>query len=846
MVPESDSSVILLQPNHFIVAVFTLLVSFAITCGCRPEDPTQPDSADRSGSEQRDAADGVTADQILAMTKAVYENAENYYDDGKLLLSYRKDGLLTEEPQRWSTSWTADGKVALEIFGAQLKGDGQRLSCYVYDIDTANLDGQRMVVPYAANGQPPIEEVFGDSIASVFLGGYSELPLNETDPLLRGKLVPAPVNLLTGQLHCPWLHAPVGLLERLPDQTLGKHDCYVVRSSAAGMGCDLWIEKSSSLLIQMSLPLKLLDPQVMAAPNITDLKMLARFENAAINSTIDPQTFQLQDRKNATPVRRFIRLPEALPAESIGQVVERFRLMQPDGKLVDHLHFDGKPTVLLWLGGENSYTAIGELNKLATRQPSNHYQCNYGVIYSDTELTGTTAQPHLVRPELTAAMASSDIPMFYDPGLAASIEFAIRDIPSVILMDGGSRVQFATLIDAPQWSQALASAMIRVSLKQDVATEMLNHYREHMAGYQAELTLLDASSLMPKHLLSEPTSKADLDRASASELPRRSNPPLVSAKRLWTSEQFQQPGNVSCLSTDRPTIMVFDGARTVVQLNTIGEVVARNELDLPDGIGVNRLRIRGDDPIRAVFSQMGERVFLFDDTWQPVGVIPNKDVPMKGPFTDVQVEGISDEPLGLNIASKNSGLSWVSIKDGRFFAGQKSKAAVESLATGSDDRHAETYFIADQALYSTAGSLSRPFLKVDLPFRFNTVESVLGGEQRFYVASGFDDQQGWILAAFGPLAVEPVWTQNIGSQFFETLIEPVSTLETRSSRLRETDACIAVACRQNKVHLFNRQGKWLTDIALNDAPRGIGLIAFDSNVHVVISLDNRVECWALE
>ena len=171
---------------------------FAFVCGCQPSDPSNSVGGDRPNGTETASNDGVPADQILTLMQAVYANAKTYRDDGVLLLSYRKDGLLTEEPQRWSTAWSADGKLAMEVFGAHIRGDGQRLSCYIYDIDSANLDGQRMVVPYQANGLPPVDAVFRDPIARVFLGGYSELPLNEVDSSLREKLIPAPLSLLTG------------------------------------------------------------------------------------------------------------------------------------------------------------------------------------------------------------------------------------------------------------------------------------------------------------------------------------------------------------------------------------------------------------------------------------------------------------------------------------------------------------------------------------------------------------------------------------------------------------------------------------------------------------------------
>ena len=518
-----------------LTSLYLLTLLVALACGCQPAESTNRSPENQSSGNATAPNDGVPADQILTLMQAVYANAKTYRDEGVLLLSYRRDGLLTEEPQRWSTTWVADGKLAMEVFGAHLKGDGQRLSCYIYDIDTANLDGQRMLVPYE-NGQPPVTRVFRDPMARVFLGGYSELPLNEVDKSLREKLVPSPLSLLTGQLPCGWLQNPSGV-ERLPDETLGDHECFVIRSLADGLGCDIWIDRSSGLLVQMSLPLKLLDPEVMAAPNITDLRVLARFENASINTAIDSETFQLKPRKNSTPVRSFVTLPQALPVESIGLVMDRFQLTQPNGKQVDHLHFDGKPTALLWLGGENSYSAINRLNRLTKRLPMDRF--NFGIIYSDSELEGTPAQPHLVRPELTAATASTDIPLFYDPRLAASSELAVRDIPSVVLLDGDSRVQFAASVTGDTWDSELAAAMERVANGENLADDMLAEYQSFMTRYKSALGRVDASSLLPRKLRTGATAGTDpANPGIARNLPTHESRPSLKPRRIWTSEKF--------------------------------------------------------------------------------------------------------------------------------------------------------------------------------------------------------------------------------------------------------------------------------------------------------------------
>ena len=817
------------------IAWLCLPLLFALVCGCQPSDSTNTAGGDSSSAMSTTANDGVPADQILTLMKAVYANADSYIDNGKLLLSYRKDGLLTEEPQRWSTAWSADGKLAMEVFGGHIKADGQRLSCYIYDIDSANLDGQRMVVPYQTSGLPPVETVFRDPIARVFLGGYSELPLNEVDRSLREKLIPAPLSLLTGALPCIWLDNPSGV-ERLPDETLGQHECYVIRSLAAGLGCDIWIDKSTGLLVQMSLPLKLLDPQVMAAPNITDLRMLARFEDAEINAAIDPEKFQLQARKNSTPVRSFVTLPSALPAESIGQTLTQFRLTQPDGKIVDQLHFDGKPTALLWLGGLNSYSAIKQLNALANELQATDF--NFGVVYSDSELAGAPSQPHLVTPELTAAMASSDLPMFYDPRLAASEQLAIRDLPLIVLMDGNSRVQFASSVGEDQWASNLQAAMKRVAAGDDLADEMLAEYQRFMTRYKTAIASVDASGLLPRHL-SSTTSVANTAAGRALPLPIRKADPAFVARRQWVSRDFKQPGNISVSVGSQNRITVLDGLRTITELDANGKTVSSTELELPEGIGVSRIRSTLDGRRHVLFSPLDRQVFVFDAAWRPDPAYTRMTNQVNAAITDVCL--LEDDPDNayLIVATKGSGALSVSL-DGTF----QSVGRV-------DDLDAESIVLSGRmATFVQNGQLlSRPFeagakaVAVAPSQRFNRVSGLSRTSEDAVFGTAFDGDQ-WQTVCFDS-NMKPRWESPIGSQLFESLIDPIALLQS-VAETGSQQADLAVATTQDAVHLFSSTGGWLADVKVSETPAGVALTKLDGKTCLLVSVGSVVECWALE
>jgi len=51
-------------------------------------------------------------------------------------------------------------------------------SGYIFDIETANLDNQWLVLQQS--NAPPLDTMFADGMARYFAGGFAEIPLDET------------------------------------------------------------------------------------------------------------------------------------------------------------------------------------------------------------------------------------------------------------------------------------------------------------------------------------------------------------------------------------------------------------------------------------------------------------------------------------------------------------------------------------------------------------------------------------------------------------------------------------------------------------------------------------------
>ena len=187
-----------------------------------------------------------------------------------------------------------------------------------------------------------------------FLGGYSELPLDETEKDLAPKLIPPPVSLLTGQLPFGWIQNPTQV-ESLADATLDDRSCHVLRTLHAGSTADIWIDKQTGLILQISLPLRLMIREVLTTGEIQNVELLVKFHAAKLDDTIADSFFQIPTRLDATKVTRFVSVPEAMPSELIGQQSPEFRLFEPTGGSVDCQSFAGRTTALLWIGARSHF-----------------------------------------------------------------------------------------------------------------------------------------------------------------------------------------------------------------------------------------------------------------------------------------------------------------------------------------------------------------------------------------------------------------------------------------------------------------------------------------------------------
>lgn len=755
--------------------------------------------------------DDLTAGEILSTVVTEYGKAESYSDKGVLYLSYRMNGQWIQEPQPFSTAWTMKNEYAANLFNTQIRCDGRNLSCYVFDIDSGNLDNQHMLTPVV--GKIPLGKAVHDKIASHFVKGFSEMPIDETQKHERPDLLPAVIGLLTDLTDVAWLKSPENL-SRLPDQTYQEQECFVLKIEPACGTFNVWIDKLSGVIHQIELPIQYLDSRVLASSEISDLSLVAQFHEAKLNADVAAETVAVKERSASTLVRHFVSIPEPFPCELIGEKAPDFGLNETDNKMVARLSFEGKTTALTWIGDEDPEATMKEIE--AVRKKFDSKKFHFGIVYTDSHLADPMSnKTNDLNTELQAYVSKEAIQtkLYCDREMNAATMLKLKTVPSVLVMDEKGKIHFAVSTAENKWDEQLVAAAKRVGEGEDVAAEMKQEYQSFLDSYYEQLLVASA----------DPQNKTAGLNPQIAEA--QDGAPLKPEK-IWTSTSFTKPGNIVA-DPDSSNVYVLDGWRTVCQLDVKGNVIKRIELDIAESHAINQLRIATDSQNRkrfAGFSMLGKKVFVFDDTWKVLSEYPSADMQHRG-ISDCEIGNFdNDAALELRVAfADQNGIQQVDISG----AGEETvfAAAVKSFV----DHSGKTLVVSDKKIIDANSNRS---ILSGLNFRR------LQNASNMTLAVGSHEDGNWEIAGLGS-DLKRSWTARIGSQFFENEIDSLAVLEMQNRVI------IAIAANDNSIEFLSGSGNLLGSVDFANQLHGIGLVTIDGNPAVVVSHANRVECWKL-
>ncbi len=846
------------------LSVATLMLAGFLGCTGQPlnDDNSPSNGNSRSGSASRfdSQGDSIDASTLLQQVSNTYALAKSYRDKGALYLSYTLEGRAIVEPHPFSTIWDSQDHLSSRIFKGHLQSDSKLLTCYVFDIATSNLDEQQLFL--SVENQLPLKQLYDDSIVRHYLGGYADLPLDETDKSQSPVLIPPPISLLTQQFSFGWVQAPQAA-QRLEDAHLDQRPCYVIRSQFNDMTADLWIDQETKLVAQVSMPLKIMDRQVLTSGEIRDVSLVLKFHEASVNgadSNPNPSTdelFSVALKPKATPVRRFVSIPDPFPSTRIGQQAPKFELLLPDGKTVNHLFFDGKTSVLLWLENAELESLSGKLRQVI--DPSSQSDLRFGLVYSDSNLNDAASDSAVPRPELERLARSVQAPLYYDRQLQLADKFSFKAMPAALIIGPQSRVEYVKILTNENWEQDLLNAIARVRRGEDVAKAMKDEYQKFVHDYHLQRAAVSAAQLIG---VSDSVVSSESEEVGISgvgkvvQTPQTDRPSQWKSKKGWTNSNLQRPGNILFSAHRQPaTLYLLDGWRTVVALDMQGTETARHELDLPEQGAVCCLRMASkfhgeDSPLFAAFNVHAEKVYLFDHRWKLQTALPPNDFKHDG-IRDVQFLENENGFPAIVITFANGGGCYSFDLEQRTMT-RISTSRVDSLATSGHSifaAHATGFGQLSEDSVPEMATSNLMFQRITgiVPAGSTPAGNVLTGNANRdsqVVVTAVDRENNWYLAG-ATSDGEIAWRQPIGSQLFENEIEPLSVCSFRPYPSSSAGSVIGVADANQRVTVIADNGSYLGQFASPVPLNGIGLYEYQGTLNLVLSTDQGVSQFEL-
>ena len=280
--------------------ILTLILAFVSACSSKHEEEPSPGIPESIG--------GLPADKYLKSVFLRYQSAQSYHDEGKVRLSYTRDGSRIVEEAPFKV-WLDRNLLYVEAYDVRLRCDQSEAVAWIADPTTENHDSQVLAFKID-QGRPNLSQLFADQVLD--------------EKLAAGLAGPPP------QLEWLFAHQPMKhmfdndcLISFQEARILEQRPCNVVDVTQENDRYRFWIDSRSSLIRRVDLPEILLSPESYA--RVKDKSAEARF-----SLTVDLQNATFgspQMQPSATPlpsspkyVGRFVALPPPEPPRLLGSI----------------------------------------------------------------------------------------------------------------------------------------------------------------------------------------------------------------------------------------------------------------------------------------------------------------------------------------------------------------------------------------------------------------------------------------------------------------------------------------------------------------------------------------------
>jgi len=580
-------------------------LSLLIGCG-GTSSPSTP------SAEGETTVDGLTAAELVEKMYGTYRQAKSYTDNASYVRQavLRGEGVERETTFfQMSLAFERPNKLRFRFHEA---GGGASDG---HDYDVAS-DGTK--VRSSASSVP---RQVHEAIAPIALTPENFIPEPEMRVAILGvsleNLYP-PLLMLLADPKQRSIFPGESDLQFLDEQKLGDVDCYRVRMSSPSGKRILWIDKKSTLLRRMELPIqsqmKLLNPDDM----FSQIAIYVDFEENTLDAQIDAATFELEVPEEARRVRRFIPPAPAGPSPDLGKPVGDFQFATLDGEEVNQKTLAGKLVVFdFWFTGCppcKLQTPI--LEKVYQAFKDNEEVAFYSV---------STDPPRVPSDVVAKTMVDwgGSMPVLRDSESSGYKHLKIRATPSVVLLDRKGRLQMFQP-GMHRQSGPLIAAIQKLVDGEDLAANAKAEHERQLVEYEQ---VLDAATIKDSIV------SVDVARP---EIPPRRLPEHLQVEQLWqsTTEQLKQPGDVLALEGEaslalegETRVVVLDAGAEIVAFDAAGAILGRYALPehSEQRNGFLRSSVDSEGQRWVLASGVGwQQVFLFNQQWEPTLSFPDE------------------------------------------------------------------------------------------------------------------------------------------------------------------------------------------------------------------------------
>ena len=815
------------RTQYVVAAILALALS---ACGCwGPQSPPPAPPAASGGpaaaiqpAVAKPAADR-TASEILQQLLATYRQAKTYQDQGVVRLAYRRNGQPEAEESPVAVAFERPGKLSLVAYQATVKCDGRELRARIEDEASRNIDGQVIVRPSPA--AIAIQDLAADELLyNTICSKLRRQPIQLELLLESGGLVSA----FESDIAC----------RRLDDDSHEGRMCFRVEVPSPGGEFVFWVDQEAGLLRRLDYPAAALVPELIGDPAVSDVQLLADLRGASLGGAIAADQFVMGIPAGAKRMKSFVLPPPPLASGLLGKSPGAFSFTNLDGAAVASTELADKIAVLVWYHDDPACTATLQQISLARQRLKDDAAVRFLAIATDP----TETNNEMVRQRLREWQV--DLPIVRDLAAFGRSAFQIDGHPTIVVLDAKCRVQLFQTGGNPQLAEQLVNIAERLKRGDDLAGELL----ERRAGEQKQYEELVAKGGP------EPGQLVELPEAV---IRRRNEPRQLKLQPLWTCTELKSPGNLLLVEEEgrTPRIFVFEGWRTIAEVDGSGKIVGRHTLELPEQAAVAFARTavnKEGQRYFAVSAPLAPQVFVFDENWKlqltypPTGAAPLGVLDLA--LADVEAPDGQPEIVAASVGGQ--GLVAVSL-DGKVRWQNRALPNVVSVAASRPDETGSwAFFVTGEGERGESGSLLRisRFGQHEPPIQVGQRSILTLTAARFPAAT----QAAFLGVAGGPrgerlavgltTAFKEAWNYPLPAGVHARPIEAITSSHVLKGRKGEW----WLAGPDGSIHVVSEDGEFFDSFHYGAALSGLAAMKLGEKPVLLVASDDGLAAWEIQ